>query len=308
MSASSTSNSLGRFHRFGVGCCALFVAANTPAFACDAMMVETPTEVRIDYDPFEPSRSLAPTSFVIESRESGPCFIDIAIIGQDGRSLDETMVAESGVRIRFQPSISDTPLTPTGTVGVWRAEVKPATRHRITLDTIVVHDSVASAGDHSDRLTLELREVGALSPLRAPTPLPLKLTSKPRAQMNIAGASGTFGQGGTISRVDFGELSTDMVKHTFLQVRANTQARLSISSENSGFLKLDGRLNYADRISYRAFLSGKEVDLSQLAQVILDVPLTISGTSLPFDLQIGEVKANTAGTYTDNLTINISPL
>lgn len=287
---------------------AVIAATASPALACDARLAESPTEVRIDYDPFEPSRSITPASFTIESQADTACSIDIAIVGLGGLPMEEAMIAGSGVRIRVQSGASDIPLAATGSPGVWRAEIQPDKRYRIAFDIVVILDAVAPAGTHTERFSLELRGTGALAPLHAPATLSLKLISKPRAQMNISGAAGSFGQGGTISRVDFGELVTNSEKQTFLQVRSNTQARLTIASENLGLLKREDASGPTDGIPYQAFLSGKEVDLKQLAQTILMPPLSMAGTSLPFDLRIGDVGARAAGTYTDHLTINISPL
>lgn len=287
---------------------ALIAVAATPAVACDAIMVEAPSDVRIDYDPFESARSITPASFAIESRADTTCSIDIAVVDLGGLPMDEAMIADSGVRIRFQTGASDIPLAPTGKVGVWRAEIQPNKRYRLAFAIVVIEDAVAAAGTHAERFSLELRDAGALVPLHAPAPVSLKLSSQPRAQMNISGTAGSFGQGGTISRVDFGELVTNSEKRTFLQVRSNTQARLTIVSENLGFLQHDTKSGSTDGIAYKAFLSGKEIDLTQVAQVFLTPPLNMSGTSLPFDLRIGEVGARRAGTYTDYLSINISPL
>lgn len=297
-------------HRFWSGglVVAVIAATASPALACDVILADAPSEVRIDYDPFEPSRSISPASFSVESRTDETCSIDIAIVGLGGLPMDEAMIADSGVRIRFQSGASGTPLAMTGTAGVWRAEIQPDKRYRIAFAIQVILDSVAPAGTHVERFSVELRDAGALTPLHAPAPLSLKLASKPRAQMNISGGAGSFGQGGTISRVDFGDLVTNSEKHIFLQVRSNTQARLTIASENLGLLKREEASGPTDGISYQAFLSGKEVDLKQVAQIMLAPPLNMAGTSLPFDLRIGTVGARAAGTYSDHLTINISPL
>lgn len=304
MSAPST-----RFNKLQLGIVSILLGASqSPAFACDVIMAEAPNEVYIDYDPFETARSLAPTRFSIENRSDAACSIDIAVVGPDGIPLDEAMIAESGVRIRFQPDASDLQLNRTGVPGVWRSELQPLKRYRMAFAAAVILDAVAPAGEHSARFGLELRDMGALSPQHSASPLTVKLISKPRAQMNISGAAGSFGQGGTITRIDFGELVTHQEKHAFLQVRANTKARLTMSSENLGFLKLHGESGAAEGIAYQAFLSGKEVDLSQTAQILLSPPLNMAGTSLPFDLRVGVVGARPAGTYSDHLTINISPL
>src|SRR5690606_41885977 len=135
-----------------------------------------------------------------------------------------------------------------------------------------------------------------------------KLISPPRAQMNIAGAAGAFGQGAAVSRVDFGEMTANEARRVFLQVRANTISRLTIDSANRGLLKRDNSSPAADSIGYFATLNGVEIDLRQHYDAMLDLPRTLGGSSLPFDLRLGEVGAHVAGTYSDLVTIEFSPL
>ncbi|MCC2603632.1 hypothetical protein [Sphingopyxis yananensis] len=292
--------------------CALIVAAiavHAPrAFACDAVISETPSTLRFEYDPFEPAKNIATSTFSIENMSDDPCPIDIAIVSTGTVPLDETEVATSGVHIRFQAGSGDLSLATSAPPGIWTASLEPRKRYRIAIDARIIRDAMAAAGVHRETLSLELRSRGSLAPLHAPSKLTAELVSKPRAQMNIAGTSGSFGQGPSISIVDFGELRSHDERRLFLQVRANTAARLTIESQNKGRLVAEKIPSDQGGIPYQAFLSDKEVDLLQISQIVLSIPPSLAGTSLPFDLKIGEVGAHPAGTYSDHLSINISPL
>jgi len=297
-------------HRFGLAAILGIAVAGTAssAAACDALVVEQPSVLRLDYDPFASVPASGRMSFSIESRSFERCAMDIALLGRDRLPLDETEVGDTGVRVRFNSGAGDTVMAATTTPGIWRVQLDPGKRYRLTLEVVAIRDAVAEAGEHSETLEMELRDSGALSASHAGNPVTLKLVSPPRAQMNIAGAAGAFGQGAAVSRVDFGEMTANEARRVFLQVRANTISRLTIDSANRGFLKLDNSSPAADSIGYYATLNGVEIDLRQHYDAMLDLPRTLAGSSLPFDLRLGEVGAHVAGTYSDLITIEFSPL
>jgi len=295
--------------RFAIGVIlAIFASGADSASACDARIVEQPSVLRMDYDPFASAPASGRMIFGIESRSTEPCPMDIALMGADRLPLEETEVGESGVRVRFNAGAGDTPMVATATPGIWRVQLEPGKRYRFTLDVVVIRDAIAEAGEHSATLAMELRESGAIASDRGANPVTLKLVSPPRAQMNIAGASGAFGLGAGVSRVDFGEMTTGEQRRLFLQVRANTISRLTIDSANRGLLKLGQDEKVEDSIGYAASLNGVDIDLSRHFETTLDLPRTLAGSSLPFDLRVGDVGAHVAGTYSDLITIEFSPL
>ena len=281
--------------------------ANSAA-ACDARIVERPTALRMDYDPFASAEASGHIGFGIENRSGEACSMDLALLGGDRRTIDETQIGASGVRVRFVAGIGDARLAATNAPGLWRVRLDPGKVQQVALDVIVIRDAIAEAGDHSVTLGLELRESGELASVHGPDPVTLVLVSAPRAQMNIAGAAGAFGEGAGVSRVDFGEMTGGDQRRVFLQVRANIIARLTIDSINRGLLKLAKDDAAENAIRYTATLNGTAIDLRQHFETRLNLPRTIAGSSLPFDLRLGDVGARVAGTYTDLLTIEFSPL
>ncbi|SEH14028.1 hypothetical protein SAMN05428974_1053 [Sphingopyxis sp. YR583] len=297
-------------HRLAIATLWGMTAAGTAnsAAACDALVVEQPSVLRLDYDAFASAPAAGRMNFSIESRSAERCAMDIALLGPDRLPLDETEVGDTGVRVRFNAGAGDTAMAATATPGIWRIQLDPGKRYRLSLEVVAIRDAVAEAGEHSQTLEMELRDSGAISSSHAGNPVTFKLVSPPRAQMNIAGAAGAFGQGAAVSRVDFGEMTANEARRVFLQVRANTISRLTIDSANRGFLKLENGSPAADSIGYYAILNGIEIDLRQHYDAMFDLPRTLAGSSLPFDLRLGEVGAHVAGTYSDLITIEFSPL
>jgi len=289
---------------------ALALAVPNAGFAatCDATLIPTASMARLDYDPFAFTRPVERITFEVESRANAACEVEFVLLDQTRTAVSSTTIGSSGVQVGFLASTGDAALVPTAVPGTWRASLQPATRTRLAIQAIVTQDAVASAGEHATPLSLELRDVGALATTVAPMPVSVVLAVVPRAQMNIVGAIATFGQGQSVAQVDFGVLASNATRRVFLQIRADTTARLTIDSANAGRLLPEGDLRGMDSIAYSAALSGVPVDLTQHWEDIVDPPRTLAGTSLPLDITLGALGPHLAGTYSDTLTIVLSAL
>lgn len=184
--------------------CAAAIAA--PARACDAVVVERPSTLRLDYDPFAVGRALGRMSFTVQNRDAQACTVEIALLGADRIAVDEADIGGSAVRVRFNGGMGDAQLNPTATPGIWRAQLDPGKTYRLAIEAVVIRDAIAEAGEYADTLTMEVRDEGAVSTDHVPSPIRIVLISPPRAQMNIARGrrlwSGRAGQPGGFRRTD----------------------------------------------------------------------------------------------------------
>jgi hypothetical protein len=275
------------------------------AHACSARIL-TPPVVRIDYDAFALSNAYAVVTFDVENSENDSCTLELALVRDDHIPIEEVHVAETDVRLKAT-------VDPGGGVaasrpGVWAVGVEPLAKTRIALRFDVVGGGIVASGVHGDELLLELREAGHTAPTVNSVPLHLELASPSRAQMNIAGANGSFGATTTVSSVSFGNMQSGDVRRVFLQVRANSEAVLSIDSQNQGKLLLNGQPGESEGITYSLMLSQETIDLSRHWQRQIAPPHTMAGESIPLDLTLGQVGGQPAGTYSDMITIVLSAI
>ncbi|MDB5702771.1 MAG: hypothetical protein JWL66_2970 [Sphingomonadales bacterium] len=277
-----------------------------PALSCQATIVTAPATVQIQYDAFDFTNRQAIASFELSSTSSETCVVDLALVKADHIAADDFTIGDTDVHVKATADTAGGGVIQKG-AGLWSVQVSSAARTRVTLRFDVAMGGVVQAGVHPEQLSLELRAADTVSSMNE-VPLTIMLASPPRAQMNIAGATGTFGSSGTVSEVDFGVMETGKVRHVFLQIRANTRAMLSIDSQNRGQLKLLDPEQGGDGIPYETELAGETVDLSQHWQREMAPPRTMAGTALPFDLTLGLVGPRRAGRYGDILTIMISGL
>jgi hypothetical protein len=289
---------------------ALVLTVFTPqqADACDAVITAASPTLQFDYDPFTFGKTVARAAFEIENRDATACEVDLLIVDAKHMAVSETVIDASGVVASFAVIAGDVPAIANTQPGIWRIRLDPNKRAKMFIDSLVTQDAIATAGMHVSELTVEVRDPGAPATRSAPMPLHVALAVKPRAQMNIVGAAGTFGTGVSVSQVDFGTLASKLTRRVFLQVRANTSARLTIDSAHLGRLMREGGGDGEEGIAYAAELAGASVDLRQHYEQKIDPPHSLEGESLPLDLSLGDVGPNIAGQYSDVLTLVLSAL
>lgn len=286
----------------------MVVAGPAAAQQCDARLLPVASTLRLDYDPFALARTTGRWSFDVESRSDQLCEVDLALVDDQHLGHADIAIDPSGVVIGIQAGPGDATPVPTASAGVWRVRLPPGRRTRLSLDATVTTHGVAPAGESATDLSLELRAPGSVVATGTALPVRIVLATVPRAQMNIVGAAGTFGEGASVTRVDFGVLETGAQRRVFLQVRANGRARLSIASANGGYLmRTDHAANEAG-VPYQAAFDGRAVDLARGWAEEFEPPASLAGASLPLDLTLGTVGPRPAGRYSDLLTIELSAL
>ena len=287
---------------------ALTWPAPSAAAACDAVMVPASSLLRLDYDPFAFARTVSRLTFEVANHGPDACDTDLVLLDANRTAVAQTDIGDTGVVLAYSAEAGDAVLSPTAVPGTWRLRVEPGQPTKVSIEAVVRQDAVASAGEHSVALTLELRDAGEIATHVAALPVSVVLAVAPRAQMNIVGAAATFGEGTPIARIDFGVLESNESRRVFLQVRANGKARLTIESAHRGRLLLADGPEQETGIAYSARFIDEPVDLSHRWERIIEPPHSISGASLPLDLLLGDVGRHASGTYSDMLTLELSAL
>jgi len=276
------------------------------AEACDVTLTPVQTTARLDYDPFAFAKTADRITFELENHDSQRCDVDVVLLDQARASLDEVSVSNAGVLVRITNGPGEAILAPTATPGTWRTRLEPGSRAKVSLDSTVVQDGVAPAGIYEVLFNLEVRDAGLVSTRTAALPVRLVFAALPRAQMNIVGAVGTFGSGQSVALIDFGVLQAGARRRVYLQVRANTSARLTISSRNLGRLMPDLPGTKDPGVAYSALFVDEAIDLTRPWEKIIKPPATLAGDSLPLEVIIDSLDAHPAGRFSDTLVVELS--
>ncbi|MGH7020194.1 MAG: hypothetical protein ACREEY_09950 [Brevundimonas sp.] len=276
----------------------------TTAEACDLALVEGARTARIEYNPF----AVAPTPGVLDValENKGEAECDLRLSFTDETGIEVISAVLGGVEVRFRPRESSGVQAADVQRGVFQYPLAAGSKGIAQLDAVVVRGAVADAGEYGVNLRLVIKNVDGTE-LISPVPVRLVLQSTPRAQLNLAGAAGAFGEGLSVEVVDFGEAVTGATRRIFVQVRANAPSVLTIKSEHGGVMHRVEKAENATVVPYAVELAGETVDLTGLWTKEIDPPRTLAGISLPMNFILGRVNGQMSGRYEDLVTIDVSP-
>lgn len=183
--------------------------------------------------------------------------------------------------------------------------IPPGRKQTVTLAVEVAPGVVVAPGAYGDRLRLRLFAADG-SPRGSEEAAQLGLEVLPQAQANIAGAQASFGAGSSHGVIDFGTLETGKQRRAALQIRANTDVRILVRSENGGQMR---HVGFPDlpAIHYSARFDGSAVGLEGPFELFRRPPLTLGGGRYPLELTVGTVGNHFAGRYRDTLIFSIEP-
>lgn len=286
----------------------LLLSPRAAAQTCSPDVAEAPDTAVIEYDPFLPGATVREIAFALSNPSDEECVIDLAILDGAEQPARVFPVPGTTMLLEVRPGDGERGLVPRTVPGVYRATLAPTAVTRFVLDALVVQDAVPEAGSHRTPLTFELREPDQVALVGDAWRSVVIVRSPPRAQLNITGASGSFGTGRTVSTVDFGAAETGATRRIFLQVRANTPSQIVVESANGGVLRRTSDADRTPPIPYEVALDGTVIDLSSMVVVPRDPPRTVDGESISMDFRLGTLGGQMAGRYEDEVTIEFSPL
>ena len=107
----------------------------------------------------------------------------------------------------------------------------------VSVNTLVLEGQVAPPNTYTDEINIRLFGSASTTPLEVLN-RQISITVNPRVELNIAGARSNFAASGlTVDTVNFGELETGESQSVYVQVRANSNAQISLESEHGGVLR-----------------------------------------------------------------------
>lgn len=177
---------------------------------------------------------------------------------------------------------------------------------RILRFDLAINESIfADAGSYFMSLSMDLLELPSGNILARDQLVEVEVKVKKRLQMNLAGTRSNFARGSKFSVVDFDILESGESKKIFLQARGNTNAIITLSSENNGALV---HAKFKDsRIAYGVNVDGVQTDLRAPRTIRRKIARNFNGSSYPINFTIGEVSGAFAGVYKDIVIVEVRP-
>lgn len=288
--------------------CVVATAGNAQA-ACNVSISNVSPIPNVVYDPFE---GLARTvNYTVDFTNAGTdsCAVGLAI-ASPVQGVPRSFKNGSG-ELRYTLEwpggavFSNSLSSPIGAVSVSGGKTKT-----VTLRVRVAAGLIAPAATYNDVLTFRLFRVspGPVAAIGTDRTASAAGVVEPRAQVNIAGASGAFGAPFALDRLDFGTLTAGAVRSAIVQVRATSPVSINVTSANLGKLK-HVTLTTDPGVPYTLQIDGTNVPLGSAGTAInRSPPITLDGVNYPMSVLMGDVKGRPSGNYQDTLTVNVSPL
>ncbi len=279
-------------------------APNKGAVDCFIRVVATPATWLIQgYDPYGGSLPEATFGVTFVNDGQAPCSFSPSFELQQP-PFGLTRGADRPVRYALLNLTNSRDATPRA----GRTELRPAQREielnpnegRTILYKLVVNpDDLRSAGLYSQDVLLQaegenFRTLGG-------TRIVLGIDVLPSARIGLAGAF-TMSDGQAV--VDLGELRPGPAPVPLqLRVRSTSRYELSVTSANSGRLRLGTSEWY---VPYSLTLGGSSMNLRGPATMMGSADPGIRQESLPIQFFIGEVSNRRAGVYSDVISITVT--
>ena len=281
--------------------------------AAEQFNLRTPSKVQIDYQPF----SGLPVSTNVK----------VQLRFNNNSQQDNTNQREE-FRIRFTPSQgnffavdkngnrlpvqftsrqNNSQLRHIGNQFVANVSLNPEQRKNYDFDyTVSLNESqFAKPGVYRLLLDVDLTTLTTNEIISNETRVEIEVIVDAKLQASIAGAHTQKNGGAKFAIINFGELETGETEKVSLHIRGNTDANITLSSENNGRMK--HKTAHHSFIDYSINFDGTNSKLKSPLNLIRPVAENLSGSAFPLAITVGEVRGAYSGRYRDIITINVDP-
>lgn len=278
----------------------LCIVTASPTLGCEPTLRPGIDDRTVDVDPFSPRATTARFVVSIDNTSEQACVVFLSaasdsvgerrLQGPSGSLRYAVFSARGGVLANSEDAVDGL-----------QVRARPG-RTRVAFNALISPGARVDAGTYEDQIRLSLFDVNG-EPIDGPEIVRLAAEIRPRAQVNIAGAAGPYGALGSLARIDLGELTTGETKRVFVQVRANTDVDVTVSSENRSVMK---NLSYpnAEGIRYALRFDGEQIG-PRRTFAVRSPRSRLAGDSYPLDVRVGRVEGKIAGTYEDIVRVSV---
>ena len=280
------------------------VSPDLPGSTCRVAVTPSPPSwIITGYDPFSDDLAEATFNVTFTNQGSADCvFTPNFELAQPPFGMSKG----TGRRVRYSilnlteaQDVTPRALRSQRRSGMREMTLRPRETRSILYRLVVDSNGISSAGTFTQDLTIEAQDSSFRS--FGGSPIVVGITVLPAARIGLAGAYAiSDGQ----AMVDLGELRPGTAPVPLnLRVKSTGQYDISVSSANSGFLRL-GNSNWT--IPYEMVIGGKSLTLKGQETIAGNSGQGIRVDTLPMQFVIGDTSNRRAGRYSDVVSISIS--
>ena len=265
---------------------------------CGEAILSAPRLIDLLVEPFDGDTDQAFIEFEVTPAEQAPCASHIEVGPAEGFGWE--LIGPSGIAApTFR--LDDRELSAAANLSAPTPE-----DGRVRLVMSLPDASFLSAGRYQTTLQAELFDDNGeiLGPTRF---IDAIVTAPSRAQINVAGGASAFGTLPALDRIVLRPNGRGgAFGRAFLQVRANTDVNISLSSANAG--RLMHMTNPSLTIPYTLTVGGQSIPLADRAVIQHRPTPSIAGSNLAMDVQLTNNRGpRFAGRYRDVISITVEP-
>lgn len=175
----------------------------------------------------------------------------------------------------------------------------------VEFDVKLLESIFADADLYTLELEVALLDIETNELIGSPRLMTIEVSVLQKLQTNIAGAKGRYEDGLNFAVIDFGQLQTGEQQQVFIQVRGNTDAKITVSSENKG--RMLNKENPKLYVDYKVDIDGEVSDLEVPLNLARPVAKDLQGSAYPMTVTIGDVSSSFSGAYQDIIQVDVSP-
>ena len=292
--------------------------------ALSGIELQVAPSLQIDYKPFSglPSSESLQLELRLEDQDDDDDDDD-----DDDLDDDDFQNSVQSLIIRFRPADQGAfnavgeqlqlPVIMTSTTNQPLESINNEYRHQINIDLSssepetfdyslsILESLYADKGSYFLYLDVELLDPVTEEIIGVTQSVEVEVVVNAKLQTNIAGTQGSYEDGTNFAVIDFETLETGEMKRVFIQVRGNTPAELTVSSEN------DGRMQNTKRsdlyVDYSVEVDGVYSTLEQPLKLARTVARDLQGSAYPMEVTIGDVESSFSGNYQDIIHVDVNP-
>jgi len=187
--------------------------------------------------------------------------------------------------------------------GIYRLVLGAGETTKLKLDFILPQSQMLLAGQYDLNYRVQISDFSNNDLAETIDGL-VSVSADSRAQINIAGTAGFFGDNQFTDMVYFEDPSVGDKRRLFIQARSNNTSTMTISSQNGSKMLHEDQNGSA--VKYDVMVDGIHTDIS--SPVVLNTlqATGLGGVNIPFDIEISELVLPFAGEYRDIVTISIT--
>lgn len=269
---------------------------------CDLTAGASGSGLQNIYDPFAPQNTVVDLRINVSNAGSDTCQARFFVAPTGG----QPQLSAAGSTMTYRVEGMNSGSSP-GEYGPFAVQVPPGGSQNLSIQFTVQAQQVVPVGFYTGMLTLRGEDPSNHSiPIGGTVPT-ITMAVPARSEISISGAPSPnlSSVGMAPATINFPDAQTGQIGRVYVNVWANANVLVSLTSENGGALKNLAAPSLPP-IAYTATFDGASLPLTSVQTLTRTPPLSVQGASYELAITLGDVSRAYAGRYRDRITVDVN--